>query len=758
MDEPSVLDYLKSKVAPWKYPKVEIPQGEILPHEGLYAEGSHPHPTTGSMYQRDDIPDSELINHGEIDATIQKEIPGPVEPEPAYSPEEIPSIEKGLATPGQKTGWPWLALGALVLAVFAQYTLEPGPDRSWIPALVLYLCALCLAAWAYIRSDWRLSPYITIAFTEQALTVRTYPLLAGIILGIISFSTFSDNRFTAINLLLLTLSLVFLIWAFWVPGDSSTIKTERRETNKSPSQWTLNISAWTVVLLLAYTLIAFFRFYKLNQVPLEMNSDHAEKILDVIRVLDGQTMIFFPTNGGREALQFYLVGALYKFFNVDLVFMSLKIVTTLVGFLSLPFIYLLGKDLVSRRVGLLALLFAGVAYWPNVVSRVGLRLPFYTLFTAALLYLLLIGIRSGKRNYFILAGLALGLSFYGYSADRILPVLVLAAVVIFVIHQHTKQHRKQVIASTIILFIIAAVLFLPMLRYMVEDPNSFFFRTLTRMGALERPLPGPAWQIFLSNLGKALAMFFWDNGEIWPVSVPHRPALDIVSGALFGLSIPILFVRYLQKRTWLDLFWLVSIPILLLPSIMSLAFPAENPNLYRTSGVLVPVFLMIGITLDGLMSSISSRLGSMGSKIAWGLGVSLVALSALFSYNLVFDQYNNQYKLSAWNSSEMARVVGGFIETEGKVDNVWVMAYPHWVDTRLIGMITGYPTRNFVLSPEDLGTLPEDPGTKLFLIKPEDDTSISMLFDKYPAGWLEEYTSEVGTKNFLMYFVPPTMD
>ena len=138
-----------------------------------------------------------------------------------------------------------------------------------------------------------------------------------------------------------------------------------------------------------------------------------------------------------------------------------------------------------------------------------------------------------------------------------------------------------------------------------------------------------------------------------------------------------------------------------------------------------------------------------------GVAIILVGLSAAFSYHLVFDQYYNQYKFSAWNSTEMGRVVQDFTETAGEVENVWVMAYPHWVDTRLIGMIAGYPLRNFVLFPEELGNLPDEPGAKLFLIKPEDNTSISILFNKYPDGWMDEYSSAVETKNFLMYFVPP---
>ena len=71
-----------------------------------------------------------------------------------------------------------------------------------------------------------------------------------------------------------------------------------------------------------------------------------------------------------------------------------------------------------------ALLFAGIAYWPNVISRVGLRFPLYPLFVAPTLFYLLRGLRTRNRNDFILSGIALGIGLHGYSPIRILPFVV----------------------------------------------------------------------------------------------------------------------------------------------------------------------------------------------------------------------------------------------------------------------------------------------------------------------------------------------
>ena len=88
-------------------------------------------------------------------------------------------------------------------------------------------------------------------------------------------------------------------------------------------------------------------------------------------------------------------------------------------------------------------------------------------------------------------------------------------------------------------------------------------------------------------------MFNWSDGDTWVHSIVFRPALDVVSGALFMIGIVLVVIRYIRQRHWQDLFLLVAIPLLELPSILSLAFPNENPVLTRTGAALIPVFLIV---------------------------------------------------------------------------------------------------------------------------------------------------------------------
>ena len=202
--------------------------------------------------------------------------------------------------------------------------------------------------------------------------------------------------------------------------------------------------------------------------------------------------------------------------------------------------------------------------------------PLYPLFVAPTLYYLIRGLRRRSRNDFILSGLFLGFGLHGYTPFRIVPFVVVIAVGLYLLHAQSKGNRKQAVIWLAILALISLIVFLPLARYWVDNPEIILdYRAFSRLGSVEAPLR-PAWQIFLSNTWNALRMFNWDNGEIWVHSVTHRPALDVVSGALFLIGVVLVLIRYIRQRHWLDLFLLLAVPLLQLPSIFPWPFPGKS--------------------------------------------------------------------------------------------------------------------------------------------------------------------------------------
>jgi 4-amino-4-deoxy-L-arabinose transferase-like glycosyltransferase len=694
MEEPSVLDYVKSKL---------------------------------NFQRREDI-----------------EIP----PDRPESPQALKETSKGRS-------WHWRPLLALGLALVGQATLESRNNGAMV-GIVFYLAAFGLLGLVILRSEWKLISLPCIESRVDPMTIHLKTLLLALLMALLAFLAFSGNLFTSLNVTLWLLALGFFILALWLPSSWLMALPTRLKTFIGQNEWRLSITRWSLLVLGVAALVIFFRLYRIADVPAEPFSDHAEKILDVYDITQGQTAIFFPRNTGREAFQMYWTVLIARILGTGLSFLTLKLGTVILGLLTLPYIYLLGKELGSRRVGLLALLFFGIAYWPNVISRAGLRFTLYPLFLAPTLYYLLRGLRIQNRNDFILSGFFLGLGLHGYSPFRIVPFIILITIGLFLLHNRSKINLTRSIWWLALVGFTALVVFLPLARYVTENPEGFSYRAVSRLADVEQPLPAPVWQVFFSNLWNALRMFNWDDGDIWVNSIPHRPALDVVSGVFFLFGLLLLLVRYIRKRNWLDLFLLLSIPLLQLPSILSLAFPGENPALNRTAGVAVPAFLIVALAFDGLLTTLmAGSTRRLGIIAIWSVTGVLLLWSITQNYNLVFKQYARQYRQGAWNTSDIGKVIKQFAMTYGSADNAWIIPYPHWVDTRLPGVWAGIPNRDFAVWKEDLPDTFSVSGAKLFIARPDDQESLAALQQLYPMGISSLYTSEIAGHDFIIFFVPP---
>lgn len=652
-----------------------------------------------------------------------------------------PVFVEQVVEPTRVNTFPWRAVTALLLGLAAQAMVEP-PLRQSMLSVIVYPAAIGVAFWSYRSNEWHLPTLPASWQVSDPLTIRLLPLICAVIFGAIAFVTFSENRFTWFNIIVWLLAIFSLGYSLWVRAP----KPETELSGPASNRW-----VWIGLTLAAFGLVIFLRFYKLTTVPIEPFSDHAEKILDVYEITEGDTRIFFERNTGREAFQMYWTLLVLNVFGTGFSFFSLKLGTVLLGLFTVPYVYMLGREYGNDRVALFALFLFGVASWPNIISRVGLRFPLYPLFVAPTLLYLTRGLRTHNRNDFILAGIFLGLGLHGYSPFRMMPIFVATAFLIYFFHAGSKEKRQQAVFWFLIVVIVSLFVFLPLLRYWVSSPDQFGYRAFTRLSDIEAPLAAPAWQIFLSNLYKGLLMFNWDDGEIGTHSVTHRPALDMISAALFLLGIAFLIVRYIRQRDWRDMALLISIPVLIMPSVLSLAFPGENPALNRAGGASVTVFLIAALALDGFVSSFGAELRRR--VIAYSMVGIMFTGIAYFNYDIAINKWGSAFSLSSWNTSEMGQVLSDFREKYGQTDTVWIVPYPFWVDTRLPGVWAGIPNRDFAMFQERLPESLNYPAPKMFMYWNMDTETERILKELYPNGEITRYTSAFPGKDFYIFLV-----
>jgi 4-amino-4-deoxy-L-arabinose transferase-like glycosyltransferase len=655
---------------------------------------------------------------------------------------EQPIVEEVVVEPSRTDTFPWRSILALLLALAAQGLVEP-PNRQSMLTLILYFVAAGFAVWAYFKGELHLPVLPATRQTPDPLSTRLLPLIVAVILALVAFADFGGGKFTVTNTLLWTTSIGLLAYSLWLPTPKVV---EAPDPDARRKAWIRN-----GLILAVMGISIFFRFYKTASVPVEPFSDHAEKILDVYEITLGNTYIFFERNTGREAIQMYWTLLVATVFKTGFSFLSLKLGTALLGFLTIPYVYLLGREYGNERTAMFALFLFGVAAWPNIISRIGLRFPLYPLFLAPTFYYLVRGLRTRSRNDFIFSGIFLGLGLHGYSPFRIVPIFVVVAFFIYFLHLKSKESRQQAFWWLIIIVVVSIFVFSPLMRYWISRPDLFGYRAFTRLGDVETPLPGPAWQIFLSNLKNGMLMFNWDDGEIWVHSVTHRPALDLVTAALFALGVLLLAARYIRQRDWRDLLLLVAVPVLILPSVLSLAFPGENPALNRAGGGAVAAILISAMALEGVAASFGAE--RKRQYIAYGITGLLLAASAYSNYDLVFHQFADSYAGGSWNTSEMGQVISDFEDKYGQTDSVWVVPYPYWVDTRLPGVWAGIPNRDFALFPEQLSQSLSVPAPKMFIYWHEDVETEKILKELYPNGKISRYTSAIEGKDFFIFMV-----
>ena len=694
MEEPSVLDYVLEKLAFWRKSELVIPPADQKPEE---------------------------------------DSPAPTKPV------------------SRKGSWKlYLVFLPTLLAIIAQIFGEPENRSPDLMVFFYVLAGITLLVLVLVKK-WELGSLLADDGEASEFSIKWIPLLIGSVLSILAFFFFSANIFNLINVSFWMIGLGMIWWSAWIPeGWWERLKLAWNRFSSGG----FVITPWMILVSIVFLIAGFYRFYLLNQVPPEMFSDHAEKLIDVTNVLRGEHYIFFPRNTGREAFQMYLTAAVAKYFGTGISYLSLKLGTCLAGLLSLPFIYLLGKEIKNKEVGLIAMFFAGIAYWPNVISRVALRFALYPAFVAPTLFFLVRGIKRKRWNDFLFAGLALGIGLHGYSPFRIVPFAVILVLLIYFLHTKSRENRRLALIALILVGLISLIIFLPLGRYASMNFSMFSYRMQTRMTDIETSLKGPAWMIFLSNLWKSLIMFQWDNGQIWVHSVPGRPALGVISAAMLSLGVILLLIRYIKRRHWLDLTLLLLVPLLMLPSILSIAFPDENPSLNRSGGAIIPVFIIIAIAVENLMINIKQNVpGKVGKGLSAAIVIVLAGFSMQSNAQLVFVDYFQQFQTKAWNTSEIGGVIDQFAGTIGDADHAWVVPYPHWVDTRLVGIHAVGQVRDFALWPADINRTETAAAPKLYIFKPEDEETYQILQDLYPDGIIERFVSEVEGRDFMLYYV-----
>jgi hypothetical protein len=521
-----------------------------------------------------------------------------------------------------------------------------------------------------------------------------------------------------------------------------------------------------------------------------MTSDHAEKLLDVQDVLDGQYRIFFPRTTGREAMQFYLIALMTPLAGVS--YLTMKLGTVLVGFFTLPFTFLFVRTVSGTGVAILALSLEVAMRWLLQVSRVGLRFPFPPAFGAAIAYFLFKCLRDRRRNDFLLLGLVIGIAQHTYTALRLVPLGVAVSLVIAYVMDRRRPGREEqasrLLADTVLMVAASALVFMPLARYAAEEPQMFLFRGMSRLASDQvNAVPPNAVLVFVQNIVNALLFFNWRGDTVWVNTIPGVPILDTVSGGLFVLGVAWSLYTLVRHRDVRQLHVGIFLFFAMLPSIMSVAYPGENPSTVRMGAAIPIVALLMATALHAVLARLwrwvgvappnptslavqSVTIGSLlkaqksSSNIGFGsllVGVFAIAvIGSIWKSNLeaYFTAYPAQHTLSSQHASRFGDVIKGFEAFGGLRDDAFILPGSYWVDWRLMAIEAGdIKWRPIIENVAAARTHDGRPGKRLYIVHPEDRTSLDQLRQWYPQSTftVAAFPETMGQPLFVTVEVPP---
>lgn len=393
------------------------------------------------------------------------------------------------------------------------------------------------------------------------------------------------------------------------------------------------------------------RFYGLVDHPPGIWFDPAYNGLDALRLMQrGGHTLFFPTNGGRESLFVYLLIPSIWIFGATP--FAMRLVTALMGVLHIALLFGMLYDLPSllpettplvqpmRRLRLwLAIngsLALAVSYWHLGVSQRAERPIMVPLLSVPLFWFFLKGWHTGKRMWFVLSGVMLGLGAYTYGAARLLPVILALAVLPDLVRAALRGRadgRTFCLRTRFLglgaLGLSALLIASPMIGYFATHPGQFSARagSVTIWYYVHEP-----FQIaveILHNVPRVLGYFCCLGSTTVFNGLPDYPGLTPLLAPF--LAVGFLGIVWHSRDLFhrlIGLWWLIG----LAPSILTI----EAPHPLRMLVAITPTAIMIALAPVYLIGW-SGRSHAASKRIRWLPG--LVALLALASLPITWHAH-----------------------------------------------------------------------------------------------------------------------
>lgn len=675
-----------------------------------------------------------------------------------------------------------LLAGAIGFAVLGQYYFIQRREYLWDGVVFFGIALICFLRLAVLaagtarvgREDHGLAP----GWRQRARRIlgqrRTAAVGLALLLNLAAARSANTRPPPAsyhLSVLLWPASLV-LLYATFSPFPH-LLQYARRAVRHKPQ----HAAELALVVGLLFTGL-LLRVWNLEHIPANLSGDEGTQGMWAVDVLEGRLRNPFSTGWFTvPTMSFFAQAASLQLFGQSMA--GLRTLSALMGTASLVFTYLLARRSLGRQVALFALATLTFNHYHIHFSRLGSNQIADSLFAALSLWLLTEGLRRARsdtdgtkrnvRHWFLITGLTIGLSWYGYFGSRVI-VLVIAAYLgaqTLAERAFLRRHARALVLMSLMAFMAVS----PLLLHYADFPENLsarfnqvnFFRWLE--AELGRPNHDSAFNLVARQVWRSISAFnysldptYWYRARI--------PLLDFVSGILFVLGLAVAASQWRRAVARLILLWFG------LAVIFGWILTENPPSSMRMLVATPAVALLVALGLEQLLVLARRVVGGRGAQ--WNrIGSTLLALAAVLNVHYYFSVYTPTRVYgnpTAETSTVLARYlhnrsVAGSYPQLGSTATQWGMRpFVYFYGPPFLYFDFG--TIQFIardVRGVSVPPLDQDPdfgspveGPTLFIVLRERLDELTAIQTQHPYGTLYEFHSEVdGRLMFVVYEVVP---
>ncbi len=505
---------------------------------------------------------------------------------------------------------------------------------------------------------------------------------------------------------------------------------------------------WLIVV--AITTIAFYlRFWRLPDLPAYFHGDIASQGLQALSVLEGNSPGWFDVGWSNIPMfDFVMMAGTMRLWGQDLLGLSFTAVWQSV--LTVPFMYLLGREMFGRRAGLLAAALIAISYTHIHFSRI-VTSASPLLFIVLLFYFLFRGLRLKRSIWFVLSGLSLGVGLLVYYPIRVAVVTVILLWLWLLIWK--RRALVDNLPQWTSFCVAALVGFGPMMAFVLRDFQGFVGRgTLVMISnpavathLMAKYGTDSVTTLWLEQFKRTFLTFFY-----YPDASTHFAFSGPMINALAGLLLILGFgycLRWLKdERYFVLVIWFTS--TLLLGGVLT----NDPPFWPHTIIVLPAVFLMAACAGERAWFGLLRALPTANRPRAdWVIAAGLAAILVLAGISN-WRAYTQQMGDNADRVVRVARYVAD-LPTD---HHVLIVPDPlSWQQRELQfmgGKISGTDIPADVISSANLDALLQPTH---FIITPNHIEIIPILQARFPNGKLHQHDASSEWHTFASFVVQP---